>query len=685
MRNQMLYRAIATALLLAFGLATGTARAESPQFNWLRISVFTDNPLAGADVAVFATDGQLLFEKANATNVRGIYPVKLMPVPKDFRVVVVGVNPNPSHRFNLGLVVLSADVHNYNPITDVVYVNPVTTMVTGVKLRHPEFSLQQAQARVRQFLGMPANASLGAALRETPLFQSAYFSESAFLNQANEHGGMLYFIADLLNQMLGNPRAIHRFPSLLAPSQLPAIEPHQSQGINQTSISQLSPSASLGSSSGDVATFVATNLAAGALEWVEGQGLGWVAQSAGIIAPGATAAQVAQLQQSLDSLQSSVSQLKDQLQQSTQQILNELTKTQYNTLATQALALASDVNVAEQNLDYYVDGCPPLPEDGTSESDGSLSDDWCRTQGDLVRSQLTDIQINGSYERLAGWLLDNPSIGFKGMIHLFSLSAGQSVRFFRPADSTRVQNMFNYWQTVETQAANLKVELWHLNGNQNNSGGKKQITDFLGNPDLDPPTTGTFQATNAAEQQLMFPPLPVGTVLDTKTLLMWLTDLPRFNVVFLNGKTNYFCPYLQGTDTPGYGYTSGPSFGYSYNGLSWISPNLSQMQALISGWSGSSPMAWLISQSQAVAPDTPTSSGFFNVIACGQSGNNVYVWTTNNQGSQGTPYSPYALMDMRNGSVPPKNTPPYVNITNLGQYLYLARGLAKGEQYYWYQ
>ena len=52
---------------------------------------------------------------------------------------------------------------------------------------------------------MPANASLGAALRETPFFQSAYFSESAFLNQANEDGGEVYFETDLVNQMLDNP------------------------------------------------------------------------------------------------------------------------------------------------------------------------------------------------------------------------------------------------------------------------------------------------------------------------------------------------------------------------------------------------------------------------------------------------------------------------------------------------
>jgi hypothetical protein len=42
-------------------------------------------------------------------------------------------------------------------------------------------------------------------------------------------------------------------------------------------------------------------------------------------------------------------------------------------------------------------------------------------------------------------------------------------------------------------------------------------------------------------------------------------------------------------------------------------------------------------------------------------------------------------MDMRNGSVPAKNTAPYkIDTIFDGQYLMLTRGLAQGEQYYWY-
>ena len=112
--------------------------------------------------------------------------------------------------------------------------------------------------------------------------------------------------------------------------------------------------------------------------------MGWVAQSAGAITPGATEAQVVQLQQSLDSLQSSVDQLSRQLEQATQEILNELTKTQYLIIAQPAQALASDVDVVEQNLDYYVQGCPPLPEDRTLESVGSIPADWCAGQAAVI-------------------------------------------------------------------------------------------------------------------------------------------------------------------------------------------------------------------------------------------------------------------------------------------------------------
>jgi hypothetical protein len=173
---------------------------------------------------------------------------------------------------------------------------------------------------------------------------------------------------------------------------------------------------------------------------------------------------------------------------------------------------------------------------------------------------------------------------------------------------------------------------------------------------------------------LMFPPVPVGTVVDTLTRLMWLTDVPKR---FPSGQ----CPFGDPTNQ-GYGFTNGPSFGFNYNGLNFISPSQSQLLGLIYGWSGATPMAWLVDQSKAVAPDSPISNGFFNVFQCNLDGifNYNYVWTSTDQGSGGPNYSPYALVDMSTGMVLPKNSTTY----KLSNWLMLTRPLAQGEQYYWY-
>jgi hypothetical protein len=105
------------------------------------------------------------------------------------------------------------------------------------------------------------------------------------------------------------------------------------------------------------------------------------------------------------------------------------------------------------------------------------------------------------------------------------------------------------------------------------------------------------------------------------------------------------------------------------------------MQGLIDGWSGKAPtpMDWLIAQSKAVPRDSPASNGFFDIFLCNVVNSYRYVWTTTNQGSSGSKYSPYALMDMGNGLVPAKNTAPY---EDHGNWLMLTRSLTQGEQYY---
>ncbi len=73
-------------------------------------------------------------------------------------------------------------------------------------------------------------------------------------------------------------------------------------------------------------------------------------------------------------------------------------------------------------------------------------------------------------------LEDTASAGTKGMLHLFSLCAGQTVgHFFRFGDSIKIWDMWGYWYSVEVQAANLKVELWHLQDAQDNVARTKRL------------------------------------------------------------------------------------------------------------------------------------------------------------------------------------------------------------------
>ncbi len=217
MDNRRLRTVMAILLLLIAGAWTVGARAqnaaaqqeekeekEEKKGGWVPVIAFTNSPVANAGIVVSRPNGRVIFEKDHATNARGFYPVELHPIPKRFRVTVIW-EPTEAPFSSLGLVRMSADVNDYDRVNGRVYVNPVTTIVSRLLDRRPELSLARAQAIVRFVLGMPANASLGAALREGPHYLSPYFSASAFLEQAIAHGGFESFLEKLVTHAIDHP------------------------------------------------------------------------------------------------------------------------------------------------------------------------------------------------------------------------------------------------------------------------------------------------------------------------------------------------------------------------------------------------------------------------------------------------------------------------------------------------
>ncbi len=641
-------------------------RHGTDQGLWLRIFAFTDAPVVGADVRV-TLHGRLLVDAKAATNNRGGVPARVWrPWLLDEEAAGDANAPErdgrrrrPFVRISVSggtlngdpfLGHLSADVTLTDPVHQILVVNPVTTLVSRVLDERPELELDAAEALVRRFLELPANYSLGLALRESAHYVSPFFSPIAFMAEAGDAGGLDAF-EHLLLQELGSPSATHSFPPRLLRT---------------------------------TASTLAAGLYAGALDVASAEGVenlaGWAMSLTGLVPTSETTqADIDALTGALSDLQSSVDALCTEVAQLTQLVQSTATQTQYDTIVHVAQPLANNVTGYENDISSYAQFCPPLPASSVPPPP-NLNQAWCDKWGPIYNQELILSYENRDFENLEGYIEDSGMLGTGGMLHLYSLWLGQTERFFTAADSTNMQNLYNYWDGVLTSAANVRMELFHQQGDQNTPAGQQQIISFIGNPDAAPPTKGVFQADQAANLQLMFPAVPVGTVINTKDHFMWDLNSPLSYVVQpvqQSCSVDPLGPWFELMPYP----LAGPWGQQVIYGLpGWNSPDLSEMQALIDGWTGASPMSWLVAQ------------GFQDLTnGCGI-GERVWTqtWTGHDSGSYQIDY----LMDLATGNVDSTNgvvypCPPgpncYDNNHAHFHWMMIDRGLARGEQYYWYQ
>jgi hypothetical protein len=597
------------------------------------------------------------------TDTAGAFAVNVQDLPPAFRIILSKASANdvPAD------AQLMVDITDFRPQLDIAVINPVTTLVSRLRERRPQLPLEEARARVRRFLGLPAGADLGVALREVAGFDSLYFSMATFMSEADQHGGLEKFEASLVTEMLRSREATHVFP------------PGHRLKIG--------------------GAFIARNLAAGVLSFAGGQGAGWVLSALGVPSNDVTKADIANLQAGLNSLQTSINNLSEQLNNLDAEIKRSAHETQYTDLTTQALLITGKIGTVEDNLTQYANQCLRV-NDATGELipldalPSPLNTD-CPRQSNTIVSQLNETNINGAYDDLIRLVLDN-KVNLRGMIHLFALSLAESRRFFRPADSNAVQQISDFWSDELTQAANLKVELWHYNGFQHSPAPNK-LTDFLGDPDASPPTLGIYQTNADTQAKLLYPSVPEGTViLTTSPPMMWATSVPSFVPGPPPRGTNASCPILQFSNfyfAPTPADPTGLNYGavtisrksiplnapVSYLGLSgWHSPTTADFGTLESGWSGPTLNAWLTAQTKADPPESPASPGFFNIVGCSypywkpiDPQGFVYMQFPQVLSAQGNSY-----LDLNNGQI-------YTQFL-AAWWILLDRSLAPGEQYYPY-
>ncbi|HEY9855825.1 MAG TPA: hypothetical protein V6D05_08830, partial [Stenomitos sp.] len=170
---------------------------------------FLDAPLNGATVKILDPSGAVLQETANATDPNGFFAVSLPSSQlKDFRVEVSGGTRGDAP----STVVLKADVRNFNPLIDRIYVNAATTLVAAKLDLAPQASLSDTQAAVAHFLKLPDGISVGMGL-DNPTLKA--FSQQRFMTVAEGQGGFSALISELAGQVSADSTTTYDFSHLL--------------------------------------------------------------------------------------------------------------------------------------------------------------------------------------------------------------------------------------------------------------------------------------------------------------------------------------------------------------------------------------------------------------------------------------------------------------------------------------
>jgi hypothetical protein len=294
------------------------------------------------------------------------------------------------------------------------------------------------------------------------------------------------------------------------------------------------------------------------------------------------------------------------VQQLSSLLKSSATQTQYDSITNVAQMYATNITAHEGDLEFFVQKCPPLAENATPP-DPDKVDPFCPETKPVMVSELQTEFTLKYYENVENYIRDNGALGTEGMLHLYSLWLGESKQFFRTADSTKMQNLYNYWDQVLTSAANLRMEWFHYLNYQDPSSpaGNATITRFIGNPDGTPPP-GVVQADRAANLHLMFPPVPDGTVISTQDHIMWAlvpwvqtgySEYPIYQILPRCWTGQILPFYITGSFAPSYA---------GFKGWWWSSKPQWQAAVSLAPTNGSVAWRdWLIQQTKTTADELP--------------------------------------------------------------------------------
>jgi hypothetical protein len=586
-----------------------------------------DTPLAGARVRVLK-DGRPIRQMGRArTHSTGVALLQFRRLPRRFTVEVTP-RQDPGGRFR-------AVVRRHRS-GRVVHVSPMTTLTATLAThrRHGRrIGLRAARRDAYRLLRIP-DWHDHADLRHS----DRYFDGDAYLRAARRAGGIASLNRALVRRALARDRRTFRGRirmAQVAPANWLALLANPEALIGEVF-------RTLGKLAGQTVVEV------GAQKGVE-TALGWVLSMFGLGQGELTKADLEKIHEALDAIGKQLTEMKGQIDRAA--FTNLVHQTDRTTgqidYATNQLALLANLPATESTKAAYAETIVNYIENNLLDAPEILD----RSLGSNVP------------------LSDN-------LIKLASRTASTRGRFFDSQDSAAVESVYAYYAAYQARLAILLTEYYHA----------KPATY---GPSIVEANVARVQGMVTAQAASLKPQVPAGTVVDSKTGLMWMQTIdgsvfrPMSAFAQLHADTispgcrngNPPCPEFRFTAAATSTSLPGLPFG------NWAMPSADDLRTLLADRNGD-------------GVDYLTGEVRMTPKVVNSPGSNAHVWISDGFSFlDGSAYSLFFwLFDLRHGAVGPRNqirlfrdfgTNPRKYLDQQSQAILYRRVRAPGEEYWW--
>jgi hypothetical protein len=445
--------------------------------------VYIGEPVSNALLTVYDMDGkQILKTDTPATNDQGAFLNGVIKnLPANFRMVAEGGSLGGSDFSGR----LMADVQDFDPNVDTIYLNGVTTMVSSYLDQNPGATVDEATIVVKRFLEIPESVDVASEM----LLSGQYFNCEQFLREASDNGGINQYIDKLLTELKNG--ATHPFQEPLPPE--------------------------------GAGSWLAETLAEGAVSYVGGELMGWGLSKAGINfgEEDHTAEELAKIQNGmaemkdemskmsvqLDAINDRLDNITKQLKEMLKEISHKIELNEYGTRVGQLNNLISSTDSIQRDLTNFVINTPSNPEVQKQNLINRIERNIV-DQGDVIHNQL--VGLGGQKPLITMW---------REIVY--------EDRFLTSEDYDLVESQYEYFRQYQEYVLLLQVEYYHaIEGKDGENA--KLIKDLV----------GRYEEHMAQQEALLSQPIEKNIVVDSKWDWMFYSDnIELGNTFTLNGKT----------------------------------------------------------------------------------------------------------------------------------------------------